>query len=137
MKAEIPSLRKRKKGDERCENETLAKTGHEPDLTKIKPSYTFNTMPWSDGNQPQYHTILLLHPHFPSNTFSLPNTPIAQDTSAHTHPLSIEAYFGGPDHMAASAGIAANASMVSAQLGHKRYGLGLDASSWSVLSLLV
>ena len=57
-----------------------------------------------------------LHSHFPSNTFSLPNTPVAQDTSSHTHAPSIEAYLGEPDHMAASVGIAANAFMISAPL---------------------
>ena len=48
--------------------------------------------------------------------FSLPNTPTAQDTSAQTHALAIEALLGGPDHMAARVGICANASMVAGQM---------------------
>ncbi|KAJ3510162.1 hypothetical protein NLJ89_g4836 [Agrocybe chaxingu] len=57
-----------------------------------------------------------LHQHFPSHTFSLPNTPVAQDTSSQTHALAIESFLGGPDRMAARVGICANPSMISAQL---------------------
>ncbi|KAJ4490148.1 hypothetical protein J3R30DRAFT_3693685 [Lentinula aciculospora] len=59
---------------------------------------------------------LALHTHFPSPSFSLPNTPTAQDTSAHTHALAIEASLGGPDSMAGRVGTCAQASLVAAQL---------------------
>ncbi|KAK2463303.1 hypothetical protein APHAL10511_004958 [Amanita phalloides] len=57
-----------------------------------------------------------LHSHFTAHSFSLPNTPTAQDTSSHTHALAIEALLGGPDHMAARVGTCASASLVAAQL---------------------
>ncbi|EEB94932.1 hypothetical protein MPER_06179, partial [Moniliophthora perniciosa FA553] len=57
-----------------------------------------------------------LHNHFPAPSFSLPNTPTAQDTSAHTHALAIEALLGGPDRMAQRVGTCATASLVAAQL---------------------
>ena len=59
---------------------------------------------------------LPLHAQLPPNTFSLPNTPIAQDTSAHTHALALEALLGGPDLMASRVGICAHASLLAAQL---------------------
>ncbi|KAJ3746716.1 D-xylulose kinase [Lentinula detonsa] len=59
---------------------------------------------------------LALHTHFPSPSFSLPNTPTAQDTSAHAHALAIEALLGGPDAMASRVGTCAQASLVAAQL---------------------
>ncbi|KAJ7026949.1 D-xylulose kinase [Mycena alexandri] len=60
------------------------------------------------------HTPLVAH--FSAAHFSLPNTPVAQDVSSHTHALTIEALVGGPDHMAARVGGAANPSNLSAQL---------------------
>ncbi|EGN92420.1 hypothetical protein SERLA73DRAFT_99342 [Serpula lacrymans var. lacrymans S7.3] len=51
-----------------------------------------------------------------SNTLSLPSTPVAQDTSAHTHALALEALLGGPDLMAARVGTCAHASLLAAQL---------------------
>ncbi|KAJ6632189.1 hypothetical protein B0H10DRAFT_7060 [Mycena sp. CBHHK59/15] len=54
--------------------------------------------------------------HFPAATFSLPNTPVAQDISSHTHALTVEALLGGPDHMAARVGGCAHPSAVVAQL---------------------
>ncbi|KAJ7626762.1 actin-like ATPase domain-containing protein [Mycena rosella] len=60
------------------------------------------------------HTPLVSH--FSSAHFSLPNTPVAQDISSHTHALTIEALIGGPDHMAARVGGAAHPSNLSAQL---------------------
>ncbi|KAH8105112.1 actin-like ATPase domain-containing protein [Cristinia sonorae] len=59
---------------------------------------------------------LPIHPQVPSQSFSLPNAAIAQDTSAHTHALSLEAALGGPEHMAARVGICAHASLIAAQL---------------------
>ncbi|KAJ6495910.1 D-xylulose kinase [Mycena vulgaris] len=60
------------------------------------------------------HTPLVAH--FSAAHFSLPNTPVAQDISSHTHALTIEALIGGPDHMAARVGGSAHPSNVSAQL---------------------
>lgn len=57
-----------------------------------------------------------LHKHFPAQSYSLPNTPVAQDTSSQPHGQVIEAHLGGPDHMAARVGICANPSMITAQL---------------------
>lgn len=51
-----------------------------------------------------------------SQCFSIPNVPVAQDTSAHTHALAIEAVLGGPDHMAARVGTCAQSSLIAAQL---------------------
>ncbi|KAL0061327.1 hypothetical protein AAF712_011844 [Marasmius tenuissimus] len=59
---------------------------------------------------------LPLHNHFAAPSFSLPNTPTAQDTSSHTHALAIEALLGGPDRMAQRVGTCATASLVAAQL---------------------
>ncbi|THH31283.1 hypothetical protein EUX98_g2932 [Antrodiella citrinella] len=59
---------------------------------------------------------LPIHPQVPSQSFSLPNAAIAQDTSAHTHALSLEAALGGPEHMADRVGICAHASLIAAQL---------------------
>ncbi|KII84911.1 hypothetical protein PLICRDRAFT_57417 [Plicaturopsis crispa FD-325 SS-3] len=59
---------------------------------------------------------LPLHSQLPPHTFSLPNTPIASDTSAHTHALALESLLGGPDHMAARVGTCAHASLTAAQL---------------------
>ncbi|TCD67838.1 hypothetical protein EIP91_011900 [Steccherinum ochraceum] len=59
---------------------------------------------------------LPIHPQVPSQSFSLPNAAIAQDTSANTHALSLEAALGGPEHMAARVGICAHASLIAAQL---------------------
>ncbi|KAJ7457348.1 hypothetical protein FB451DRAFT_593352 [Mycena latifolia] len=60
------------------------------------------------------HTPLVAH--FSATHFSLPNTPVAQDISSHSHALTIEALIGGPDHMAARVGGAAHPSNLSAQL---------------------
>ena len=51
-----------------------------------------------------------------SQCFSIPNVPVTQDTSAHTHALAIEAALGGPDHMAARVGTCAQSSLIAAQL---------------------
>jgi xylulokinase len=59
---------------------------------------------------------LPLHAQLTSEAFSLPNTPVAQDTSAHTHALALEAALGGPDHMAARVGTCAHPSLPAAQL---------------------
>ncbi|KAF8121083.1 hypothetical protein EV363DRAFT_1421574 [Boletus edulis] len=59
---------------------------------------------WKSTPIPSFPALdprLPLHSQLPPNTFSLANTPVAQDTSAHTHALVVEALLGGPDIMAA------------------------------------
>ena len=100
----------------------LEKLHRNYDLTKIKAiggSAQHALVWWKSTTVPSLSSLdphLPLHQHFPSQMFSLPNTPTAQDTSSQTHALSIEAFLGGPDHMAARVGICANASMVAAQM---------------------
>lgn len=57
-----------------------------------------------------------IHEHlFASGTpFSLPNTPVAQDTSTLTQALALEHALGGPDATAARLGTPAHASLVAA-----------------------
>ncbi|KAH9475085.1 putative D-xylulose kinase A [Psilocybe cubensis] len=92
------------------------------DLTKIKAiggAAQHALVWWKSTAVPSFASLdphTTLHAQFPAQLFSLPNTPIAQDTSSQTHGLAIEALLGGPDHMAARVGIASNASMVAAQL---------------------
>lgn len=59
---------------------------------------------------------LPVHAQITSQSFSLQNTPISQDTSAHTHALALEAALGGPDLMASRVGTCAHPSLVAAQL---------------------
>ncbi|OCH90405.1 actin-like ATPase domain-containing protein [Obba rivulosa] len=59
---------------------------------------------------------LPVHAQIAAHSFTLPNTPVAQDTSAHTHALALEAALGGPDLMAARVGTSAHASLLAAQL---------------------
>ncbi|THH15411.1 hypothetical protein EW146_g5050 [Bondarzewia mesenterica] len=68
------------------------------------------------SNFPSLDSRLPLHSQLSPNSFSLPNTPVAQDTFSHTHALNLEAALGGPDHMAARVGTSAHASLVAAQL---------------------
>ncbi|KAJ7123884.1 hypothetical protein C8R43DRAFT_1111876 [Mycena crocata] len=92
------------------------------DLTRIKSiggSAQHALVWWKSTTVPSLssldpHTPLVSH--FSSANFSLPNTPVAQDISSHTHALTIEALIGGPDHMAARVGGAAHPSNLSAQL---------------------
>ncbi|KAF8196970.1 hypothetical protein BJ912DRAFT_93874 [Pholiota molesta] len=92
------------------------------DLTKIKAisgAAQHALVWWKSTTVPSFSSLdphAPLHTQFPAHTFSLPSTPVAQDTSSQTHGLAIEALLGGPDHMAARVGICANASMVAAQL---------------------
>lgn len=74
---------------------------------------------WKSTTVPSLSSLdpnLPFHSHFSAHTFSLPNTPIAQDTASHSHALMIENILGGPERMAARVGTAATPSMVSAQL---------------------
>lgn len=68
---------------------------------------------------PQLQTLdprLPIHAQIPLAAFTMQNTPVAQDTSAHTHALALEAALGGPDLMAARVGACAHASLLAAQL---------------------
>ncbi|KAF5368103.1 hypothetical protein D9758_004385 [Tetrapyrgos nigripes] len=100
----------------------LLKLSRNHDLTKIKSiggAAQHALVWWKSTTVPSLSSLdphLALQTHFPSPSFSLPNTPIAQDTSSHTHALAIEALLGGPDHMAARVGTSASASLVAAQL---------------------
>ncbi|KDR71605.1 hypothetical protein GALMADRAFT_75013 [Galerina marginata CBS 339.88] len=92
------------------------------DLTKIKAiggAAQHALVWWKSTTVPSLSSLdphVPLHAQFPAQSFSLPNTPVAQDTSSQTHGLAIEALLGGPDHMAARVGISSNSSMVAAQL---------------------
>ncbi|KAL1705558.1 hypothetical protein EV121DRAFT_203414 [Schizophyllum commune] len=57
-----------------------------------------------------------LHVHFPAPSFSLPNTPVAQDTSSHQHAVDLEEMAGGPDNLARRVGTCGSDSLVAAQL---------------------
>ena len=59
---------------------------------------------------------LPIHAQIPQTAFTMHNTPVAQDTSAHTHALALEAALGGPDLMAVRVGTCAHASLLAAQL---------------------
>lgn len=59
---------------------------------------------------------LPIHSQITSQSFSVQNSPISQDTSAHTHALALEAALGGPDLMAARVGTCAHPSLIAAQL---------------------
>lgn len=56
-----------------------------------------------------------IHPQL-ANAFSLPNAAVAQDMSAHTHALALEAALGGPELMAARVGTCAQSSLIAAQI---------------------
>jgi xylulokinase len=80
---------------------------------------------WKSSPTPSISSLdprLPLHAHFPASQFSLPHTPTAQDTSAHTHALALEALLGGPDLMAARLGLCATPALAAAQLLRAREG---------------
>lgn len=58
---------------------------------------------------------LPIHPQLAS-VFALPNAAVAQDMSAHTHALALEAALGGPELMAARVGTCAQSSLIAAQI---------------------
>ncbi|KAJ7723012.1 D-xylulose kinase [Mycena maculata] len=92
------------------------------DLTRIKSiggAAQHALVWWKSTTVPSLSSLdphVPLVQHFSAAHFSLPNTPVAQDVSSHTHALTIEALVGGPDHMAARVGGAAHPSNLSAQL---------------------
>ncbi|KAI0338782.1 hypothetical protein BDW22DRAFT_676265 [Trametopsis cervina] len=56
-----------------------------------------------------------MHPQL-ATAFSVPNAAVAQDMSAHTHALALEAALGGPEMMAARVGTCAQSSLIAAQI---------------------
>lgn len=100
----------------------LEKLARNHDVTRIKAiggCAQYAVVWWKSTPIPSFPALdprLPLHSQLPPNTFSLANTPVAQDTSAHTHALALEALLGGPDLMAARVGTCASASLLSAQL---------------------
>ncbi|KAJ8454627.1 hypothetical protein ONZ51_g12919 [Trametes cubensis] len=91
------------------------------DLTRIKAigGAAQQALVWWKAPVPPLQKLdprLPIHAQITSQSFSLQNPPIAQDTSAHTHALALEAALGGPDHMAARVGTCAHPSLVAAQL---------------------
>ncbi|KAF5376425.1 hypothetical protein D9615_008630 [Tricholomella constricta] len=100
----------------------LEKLSRNHDLSRIKSiggSAQHALVWWKSTTVPSLSSLdphVLLHNHFPAHSFSLPNTPTAQDISAHTHALAIEVLLGGPDQMVSRVGTCASASLVAAQL---------------------
>lgn len=100
----------------------LEKLHRSHDLTRIRAigGAAQHALVWWKANAvPNLSSLdsrLNLHSQLTSQCFSIPNVPVAQDTSAHTHALAIEAALGGPDHMAARVGSCAQSSLVAAQL---------------------
>lgn len=74
---------------------------------------------WKASPVPPFASLdprLPLHSQVSQTSFSVPNAASAQDTSAHTHALALEAALGGPEHMVARVGICAHASLMAAQV---------------------
>ncbi|EKM74838.1 hypothetical protein AGABI1DRAFT_95331 [Agaricus bisporus var. burnettii JB137-S8] len=100
----------------------LAKLARNHDLARVKSiggAAQHALVWWKSTTVPSLSSLdpnLLLHEHFSAHTFSLPNTPVFQDTASHAHALVIEDLLLGPERMAARVGTAATPSMVSAQL---------------------
>ncbi|KAF7794159.1 hypothetical protein EIP86_005290 [Pleurotus ostreatoroseus] len=72
---------------------------------------------WKTSSVPPLQNLdarLPLHQQL-TTAFSLPNTAVAQDTSAQTHGLSLEAALGGAEHMSARVGTCSQSSMIAAQ----------------------
>ncbi|TFK61278.1 actin-like ATPase domain-containing protein [Pluteus cervinus] len=92
------------------------------DLTRIRSiggSAQHALVWWKSTAVPSLSSLdphIPLHTHFTAQSFSLPNTPTAQDTSSHTHALAVEALLGGPDAMSRRVGTCASASLIAAQL---------------------
>ncbi|CAL1702910.1 unnamed protein product [Somion occarium] len=100
----------------------MEKLSKNHDLTKIKAigGAAQQALVWwkSHPNSPLQNLDprLPIHVQVTSQFLSIPNSAVAQDTSAHTHALALEAALGGPDHMAARVGTCAHASLIAAQL---------------------
>lgn len=74
---------------------------------------------WKSSPVPPMQNLdprLPIHTQITAQSFSIANAAVAQDTSAHTHALALEAALGGPDHMAARVGTFAHASLIAAQV---------------------
>lgn len=90
-----------------------------PSPTDLPNSSQHALVWWKANAAPNLSSLdprLNLNSQLTSLCFSIPNVPVAQDTSAHTHALAIEAALGGPDHMAARVGTCAQSSLIAAQL---------------------
>lgn len=100
----------------------LEKLHRNHDLTRIRAiggAAQHALVWWKANSVPNLSALdsrLNLHSQLTSQCFSIPNVPVAQDTSAHTHALAIEAALGGPDHMSTRVGTCAQSSLVAAQL---------------------
>ncbi|KAI0668172.1 actin-like ATPase domain-containing protein [Trametes maxima] len=99
----------------------LEKLGKNYELTRIKAigGAAQQALVWWKAPVPPLQALdprLPIHTQITSQSFSLQNPPIAQDTSAHTHALALEAALGGPDLMAARVGTCAHPSLIAAQL---------------------
>ncbi|RDX42251.1 actin-like ATPase domain-containing protein [Lentinus brumalis] len=99
----------------------LEKLGKNYDLSRIKAvgGAAQQALVWWKAPVPPLQALdprLPVHAQITSQSFSLQNTPISQDTSAHTHALALEAALGGPDLMASRVGTCAHPSLVAAQL---------------------
>ncbi|KAI0643402.1 actin-like ATPase domain-containing protein [Trametes meyenii] len=97
------------------------KLGKNYELTRIKAigGAAQQALVWWKAPVPPLQALdprLPIHTQITSQSFSLQNPPIAQDTSAHTHALALEAALGGPDLMAARVGTCAHPSLIAAQL---------------------
>lgn len=89
------------------------------------PSSPYNSSPEALPSLSSLDPHLALHTHFPSRSFSLPNTPTALDSSAYTHALAIESLLGGPEEMVRRVGVSAQVgggSLVGAGLLRVREG---------------
>ncbi|KZT66507.1 actin-like ATPase domain-containing protein [Daedalea quercina L-15889] len=100
----------------------MEKIGKVYDLSRIKAiggAAQHALVWWHASQMPQLQTLdprLPIHTQIPQTAFTMHNTPVAQDTSAHTHALALEAALGGPDLMSARVGTCAHASLLAAQL---------------------
>ncbi|KIP02227.1 hypothetical protein PHLGIDRAFT_130858 [Phlebiopsis gigantea 11061_1 CR5-6] len=99
----------------------LEKLSKNYDLTRVKAvggAAQQALVWWNTSPVPPLQSLdprLPLHAQIASS-FSLPNSAVAQDMSAHTHALALEAALGGPEPMAARVGTCAQSSLIAAQL---------------------
>ncbi|KAF5345646.1 hypothetical protein D9756_011239 [Leucocoprinus leucothites] len=100
----------------------LQKLSRNHDLSRIKSiggAAQHALVWWKSTTVPSLSSLdssLPFQSHFSKHIFSLPNTPISQDTASHSHAIIIENLLGGAERMAARVGTAATPAMVAAQL---------------------
>ncbi|KZT01992.1 actin-like ATPase domain-containing protein [Laetiporus sulphureus 93-53] len=92
--------------------EKLSKSYDLPRIKAIGGAAQANQLPQLQSLDPR----MPVHTQISTQSLSLPHAPVAQDTSAHTHGLALEAALGGPDLMAVRVGTCAHASLLAAQL---------------------